>query len=317
MRPSNMEAGMNRMAWSGGVALVMWLALGAGSVGCGDSQAQPQTPTAGGEQGQLASNTATEEDSEDSQDLKAHHRHHHGGFAHFVFLAVDTIGITPEQKAQVDKIKADLHAKTQPVRDAQKVVLTTLADGVAAGSIDMAKVDAAIAGVTTAAGQVHGATIDVYNQLHAVLRPEQRAALVDKVEAHFLVWKESNGDEKAAAKEHEEGGHIAHLAKEIGLSNDQVEKLKASFGSSIAAHAQAHGSFNGAEAEAHMKAFGAAFTADTFDANSLTTSNAAHTSMATWGVSRMARFYEALTPVLTPEQRTKVADKLRDHANKM
>jgi hypothetical protein len=31
----------------------------------------------------------------------------------------------------------------------------------------------------------------------------------------------------------------------------------------------------------------------------------------------MARFYEALTPVLTPEQRTKVADKLREHANKM
>jgi Spy/CpxP family protein refolding chaperone len=317
MRPSNMEAGMNRMGWSGGVALAMWLALGAGTIGCGDSQAQPQTPTAGGEQGQLASNSATEEDTEDSQDLKAHHRHHHGGFAHFVLLAIETIGITPEQQAQVDKIKAELHAKTQPVRDAQKAVLLALADGVAAGSIDTAKIDGAVAAVGTAAAQTHGATANELNELHAVLRPEQRAALVDKVEAHWLVWKESNGDEKAAAKEHEEGGHIAHVAKEFALTNDQVAKVKASFESSLTAHAQAHGTFNPAEAEAHMKAFGAAFAADTFDANTLSTAAAAHTSMATWGVSRMVRFYEALAPVLTPEQRTKVADKLREHANKM
>jgi len=308
---------MNRMGWSGGVALAMWLALGTGTVGCGDSQAQPQAPTAGGEQGQLASNTATEEDTEDSQDLKAHHRHHHGGFAHFVSLAIETIGITPEQQAQVDKIKAELHAKTQPVRDAQKVVLLALADGVAAGTVDTAKVDAAIAGVSSAAAQIHGATAAELNELHAVLRPEQRAALVDKVEAHWLVWKESNGDHVAAAKEHEEGGHIAHLAKAIGLTNDQVERLKASFQSSMDAHAQAHGKWDPAAAEAHMKAFGTAFAADTFDANSLTTSDAAHTSMATWGVNRMARFYEALAPVLTPDQRTKVADRLREHANKM
>ena len=58
------------------------------------------------------------------------------------------------------------------------------------------------------------------------------------------------------------------------------------------------------------------FTADAFDAKSLPQSGA-HEHMATWGVSRMARFYEALTPVLTPEQRTKVADKLREHANKV
>lgn len=309
---------MNRMGWSGGVALAFWLAIGAGAVGC-ESQQQPQTPGSGaaGEQGQLAGNTAQEEDTEDSQDLKAHHRHHHGGFAHFVLLAIETIGITPEQQAQVDKIKADLKAKTQPTRDAQKVVLLALADGVAAGTIDTAKVDAAVGGVTTAAAQVHGATAAELNALHAVLRPEQRAALVDKVEAHFMVWKEANGGAAAAAKEHEQGGHIAHLAKELSLTNDQVDKLKASFASSVAAHEQTHGKFNEDELEAHMKAFGAAFAADTFDANTLTTGASTHEHMATWGVNRMVRFYEALTPVLTPDQRAKVADKLKAHAAKM
>jgi Spy/CpxP family protein refolding chaperone len=307
---------MIRSGWSGAVAVALWVAVGAGALGCGSDQQSAQAPAASGEQGQLASGVAAPDDDEDSQDLKAHHRHHHGGIVHFVILAIDTLGISPEQQAKVDAIKADLRAKTQPVRDAQKAVLLALADGVAAGNVDPAKVDAAIANVGAAAAQVHGATKDALNQLHAVLRPEQRAALVDKVEAHWTMWKDANGDEKAAAHEHEPGGHIAHLAKEIGLTPDQVEKLKASFPPAMAAQSQrAH--FDPAEAETHLKAFGAAFAADTFDAGSLVQSGPAHGHVATWGSSRMARFYGALAPVLTPDQRTKVADKLRAHASAM
>jgi Spy/CpxP family protein refolding chaperone len=309
---------MNRTAWSASVALAVWVTLGAGALGCGSDQQPAQAPATatGTEEGQLAAGVAPAEDDQDSQDLKAHHRHHHGGFVHYVLLAIDTLGVTPDQQAKVDAIKADLHAKMQPVRDAQKGVLLALADGVAAGNVDAAKVDAAIAGVSTAAGQVHSATKDALNQLHAVLRPEQRAALVDKMEAHWAVWKDANGDEKAAAHEHEPGGHIAHLAKEIGLSPDQVEKLKASFPAAMTAQSQrAH--FDPAAAEAHLKAFGTAFQADTFDAASLAAGAPAHGQVATWGLGRMARFYGALAPILTPDQRTKVADKLRAHASAM
>jgi Spy/CpxP family protein refolding chaperone len=306
---------MNRAGCSSAVALTLWLAT-TGGLGCGSDQQPAQAPTAGGEQGQLATGVATAEDDEDSQDLKAHHRHHHGGFVHFMLLGIETLGISPEQQTQVDKIKADLHAKMQPVHDAQKAVLLALADGVAAGNVDTAKVDAAVAAVGTAASQVHGATVDALNQLHAVLRPEQRTALVDKVEAHWSMWKEANGDEAAAAKEHEPGGHIAHLAKEISLTPDQVDKLRASFASSVAAQSQ-RAKFDPAEAEAHLKAFGTAFAADTFDAKSLATGTATNTHIASWGAARMARFYEALSPLLTPDQRTKVAAKLHAHADKM
>jgi hypothetical protein len=37
--------------------------------------------------------------------------------------------------------------------------------------------------------------------------------------------------------------------------------------------------------------------------------------LVSWGAGRAARFYEAITPILLPEQRTKVADELREHAN--
>lgn len=297
------------------VVIALSLALGAGALGCGSDQAAPQTPPQGGEQGQVATGTAPADDSQDAEDLEAHHRHHHGGLVHYVVLATETLGLAPDQQARVDAIKADLRAKMQPVRDAQKTLLLALADGVAAGNVDPAKVDPAIAGVGAAAAQVHDATKDALNQLHAVLRPEQRAALVDKVEAHWTLWKEANGDEKAAAHEHEPGGHIAHLAKEIGLTPDQVEKVRASFPQALTAQAQ-RARFDAAAAEAHVQAFGAAFRADAFDAGTLA-AGGPHNRIASWGAAREARFYGALAPVLTPEQRTKVADKLRAHAGSM
>ena len=304
--------------WSTGGAVALWLAFGAAGLGCADNPPpSAQAPAAGGgEQGQLAGDAVDTDDS-DSQDLKAHHRHHQGGFEHFVLLALETLGVTPEQQAQIDKIVADLHTKTQPVRDAQKSVLMALADGVGAGNVDKAKVDAAIAAIAAAAAQTHDAAADAMNQLHAVLRPEQRVALVDKVEAHWTMWKDANADEKAAVAERENGAHIALLAKEIGLTGEQVDKVKASFPSSLAAHAQEKGRFDPAEGDAHLKAFRAAFAAEAFDAKALATSAPVHSHMATWGVNRMARFYETLAPVLTPEQRPKVADKLRNYANKI
>jgi hypothetical protein len=38
--------------------------------------------------------------------------------------------------------------------------------------------------------------------------------------------------------------------------------------------------------------------------------------MARWGATRMERFYEAAAPILTPDQRTKLASEIREHANR-
>ena len=73
--------------------------------------------------------------------------------------------------------------------------------------------------------------------------------------------------------------------------------------------------FDCAEAEAHLKAFGAAFTSDHFDPKAVPTGGAVNAHLATWGITRTVRLYEAANPVLTPPQRTKLADELRRHAN--
>jgi Spy/CpxP family protein refolding chaperone len=247
------------------------------------------------------------EEDESTSDLSAHHRHHHhGGFAMFIAMSLDQINTTPEQKGAIEKIRTDLFAKMQPAHDAEKNVLLAVADGIAANQFDQGKIDAAIQAVGSASGGIHDAIADSLNQLHETLTPPQRQALVDKMESHFEVWHNANTPE-----ENKEHGHLARLAKELSLTPDQVDKARAAYEQSIGSVPK----FDRAEGDAHIKAFGEAFASDHFDAKSLPTKGELNAHMAVWGINRMVKVYEALTPQLTPDQRTKLADTIRQHAN--
>ena len=138
----------------------------------------------------------------------------------------------------------------------------------------------------------------------------QRTALVDKVEAHLEVWHHTNSEDEAATKD-AHGGHLGHLAKDLAVAPIRSSGLRSGFTTSIRTAKK----YDRAEADAHFKAFAAAFASDTFDAKSMTTGGATNAHMATWGITRMVHLYKALTPVLTPEQRTKLAADIRSHAN--
>jgi Spy/CpxP family protein refolding chaperone len=244
-------------------------------------------------------------------ELRAHHRHHHhGGFGMFIAMSLDLLGTTPDQSAAITQVRTDLHTKMQPARDAEKAVLLVLADGVAAGSIDKAKVDAAVATYTTASAGVHDAVASALNQLHETLTPPQRIALVEKVEAHFEVWHRQNAQGETADKDHH-GGHLGKLTKELDLTPDQVEKIRTAFKSS----GEKAPTYDKAEGDAHLKAFAAAFESDKFDAKTLTTGGPASSHLAGFGIQRIVRFYSAVAPALTPDQRTQLAADIRRHAN--
>jgi Spy/CpxP family protein refolding chaperone len=299
---------MKRMRWMSAAIAPALLVM---AIGCGGKGA-----AAPGGSNDVAEATAPTDPSgetadESTADLAEHHRHHHhGGFAMFIAMSLTSIGETPEQHAQIEKIRADMFAKLEPAHAAEKNVLNTLADGIAAGNIDQGKIDAAIAQLATAAGGVHDAVGDSLNELHGVLNAQQRTALVDKVEAHLAVWHHTNSVDEPADKD-AHGGHLGTIAKEYGLTPEQVETIRSNFNTSIAKAPK----YDRAEAEAHMKAFGEAFASDNFDSKKMTTGAAVNGHMAAWGVTRMVHFYEAVTPALTPEQRTKVADAIRRHAN--
>jgi Spy/CpxP family protein refolding chaperone len=243
--------------------------------------------------------------------LSEHHRHHHhGGVTLLIALSIDALGVSPDQRAAVEKIRADLHARMEPARAAEQAVHSLLADGVAAGAIDHAKVDAALAQLTATAGAVHDATADALTQLHDALTPLQRATLVDKVEAHWVVWQSANAEElKDPAGQPRRDGHLARLAHEIGLRQDQLDKIHASLAATTAPR------FDPQEIAAYVRAFGDAFRADKFDARTLTTGGGADAHLAGFGAARMVRFYEAVEPVLTTEQRATLSGILREHAS--
>jgi Spy/CpxP family protein refolding chaperone len=252
--------------------------------------------------------SATQEDDQAAaQEVVEHHRHHHhGGVGQFVAMSLDTLGVTPEQQATIEKIQATLRSKLQPARTADKKIIGLLADGIAAGKIDKAKVDAAIAQLDATSGTVHAATVEALDQLHAALNDAQRSALVDKVKAHWQVWQQAN-ESTAGGNEAPEHGRLDDLTRDLSLTPDQVEKIRTDL---HAVKTPEH--LDPDKVTARLDAFGTAFESPTFEAKTLKGSEF-NPHLASWGATRMARFYETATPALTPDQRTKLAEHLREH----
>jgi Spy/CpxP family protein refolding chaperone len=267
--------------------------------------AVPPAPPASAAAADTAADEAINEDLHDF-----HRHHHHGGVTMFISMAIDTLGLVAAKKAQVEKIQDDLHTKMAPARDAGRELLGTIADGVAAGKIDTAKVDADVAKAATASAGIHAATMDSLTQLHDVLAPVERAALVDKVKAHWAVWQKVNVGEKASS--HEKGTHLAKLTEQLSLTPDQVDKIT----TALSADAPVTPQNDPKAVDTYVQAFATAFAADKFDPKTLTASASASAGHITrHGAARMARLYEAITPVLTPAQRDKLAANLRERLN--
>jgi Spy/CpxP family protein refolding chaperone len=289
---------MALMARRTGIFAAVLFGVGA-TVGCGGRSANTQPPAAAA--------SATDGD-EAVVGLIEHHRyHHHGGVTLFIAMSLDTLGYSPAQRAAVEKIRTDLHARMDPARAAEQNLMATLADGLAAANLDAAKVDAAVARVTAAAAGAYDASVDALSELHNVLTPPQRAALVDKVEAHWAVWQKANAEETGPAKQ---AGHLSPLVDDLGLTADQMDKIRAGLGGSMKAVPR----LDPQEIAARLRTFGDAFRSEKIDAKGLTTASSANTRMVGWGAAHLAHFVETVSPVLTPDQRAKLAQRLREHA---
>jgi Spy/CpxP family protein refolding chaperone len=241
-----------------------------------------------------------------------HREQHHGGVLSLLVMSLKELDLSADQQAAVEKTRADLVASMEPARAAEKDYANTLADGVAAGKVDRAKVDASINKLVTQVQTAHDASVTALNQLHATLNAQQRAKLVEELQGHWEKWKEAQGKDEADEKVHR-SGHLLALVRELGLTQEQAEKIKASFHDKMKSGPQDHAY---KEVQDHLTAFATAFQADSFDAKKVAGGKVADGHIAKWGATRRARFLEAAAPVLTPDQRAKLAQTIRDHAAK-
>jgi Spy/CpxP family protein refolding chaperone len=196
------------------------------------------------------------------------------------------------------------------VHAAQQSVLSALADGVAAGKVDTKKVDAAVAQVDTASTAAEAASADALNQLHSTLSPLERQALMDKLNAHWGVWKQANSEDQPPNAKG--GDHFTMLTRDLNLTQDQANQIKTTYTANLASDKAPK--LNPADVDAHLKTLTTSFESGTFDAKTLNGMPFGDGHLASRGEKSMVAFYEAAAPVLTPDQRTKLAQKLRDHS---
>jgi Spy/CpxP family protein refolding chaperone len=274
-----------------------WIVMGALALsGCGAGNTTgPTTPAPS------ASASAASE-------ATPHHERTHGagGVFAFLWMGLHELTLSADQKTAIDGVRKDLAAKMEPTHAAGRELGALLADGVMAGKVDRDKSDAAIDKLVAAVEAMQAAAADALNAIHKTLTPEQRAQLVDKMQARATEWHESHGDD-----EHDERrsrGQIGMLHG-LDLTEDQRKAIRSNLQDTMkGAPPHDHKDMND-----HLQAFAAAFKTDTFDAKTLDAgARRAATHVARWGATRLARFCEAAAPVLNADQRAKLAARLRE-----
>lgn len=289
---------MRRLGWNG---FTVMAALGASAC-----TAYTAAGTAGTEAWEADNRAASEQAA---SGLREHHRHHNrGGVMQFVAMSLDTLGPDDAKRPQVEALQRDLHRCMAPTGAIHARLHLALAEGVAAGAVDAVQVGAAIAELDVAEATIQECGAETLNRLHALLSPVERAELVEKVQAHWAVWREVNPE--ATAPGRGPGGRLQALTAELSLSQDQVTRITAALELS---GGERGGRFDRTRAENGLNGFAEAFARDSFDARSLP--RHAGAGMAHHGASRMASFYETVTPLLTQPQRATLAGHLREHGS--
>jgi Spy/CpxP family protein refolding chaperone len=274
-------------------------------LGCSKKPAESPASAAG-------SAASAPEDDDAMAAISEHHRfHHHGGVTLFIAMSLDTLGVSSDKRAAVEAIRTELHAQMQPALAAEQALVTALADGLSASRLDPVQIDAQVERVVSAASELRDATADGLNRLHALLSPAERAALVDKVDAHFSVWQKSNADEGNSVSP--PNGSLTAQAHELGLTAEQEAKIRASLQGEMKPTRR----LDEPQIRKQLQAFGEAFRKESFDAKAFNVASAEtgpDGQLAGWGATYLAHFVEAANPVLAPEQRIALARRLHEHA---
>lgn len=270
------------------LALPLSLALAASSLGC--------TATVGPEGTATATPEATAARAPVAQSV-------HGPLK-VVADALGDVPLTAAQRATVEKMATDTETRHAAARAAHKDLMLAVAGQVQAGAIDRTALAPKLAAIVSAMQAAQPADRAAFEQLHALLSPDQRVAFVDAMEARA-------GERKGAMHDKHP---LQQWAADLQLTDDQKTQIHAAMKQRW--QAAGHDGPGGPMAEHHQqgKQMLAAFTKDRFvmDEVSPPKDVAAH---AQHMADHMLGLAEVALPILTPQQRALAAQKLRDRAD--
>jgi Spy/CpxP family protein refolding chaperone len=212
--------------------------------------------------------------------------------------AFGEVPLRPDQRTEIEKLVSAAQARQVAAGVGRKDLLLTVADQIEKGSIDRGalqpKIDRIVADADAARAEHQAAA----QRVHALLDADQRNAFADALQAQI----------KAKHGEHsrfEHFGHMKQLADDLKLTDDQRSQIKDVMKQAHASRplkAQADEFKKGGKEQLES------FRTETFDATKLGVPSEKVTSMINNGIG-MA---EKVLPLLTPEQRKILSDKIRN-----
>jgi Spy/CpxP family protein refolding chaperone len=279
-------------------------------------------------------------------------RRHHGISA-MLLMSVHSLELKPEQKTAVAAIEADLEKLGEQPKGTGEKLGNDVSEGVAAGKIDRAKTNADIKELSKAVEATVPGIQEAVNRLHKTLDPEQRKAVVASMTAMAEKMRERGaemgthgaghgagmGKHGGGHDKHEHGplpgkhghakgepgaagprgpgmgehGPMAMLTHDLALTPEQSEKIRTKLEAEIKAQKAAmQGQMTAMTKQ--LEAIGKAFATDTFDAKKVGVGKQAP-AMAKRMAESGVKFAEIVLTVLTPEQRAKFAERVREHAS--
>jgi len=224
----------------------------------------------------------------------------HAGARRVFERALADVELRPEQQQQVDELKAEAKKRHEPVKAAKRELIMAIADQVEQGKIDRCALESEIEKVASAKAQTQSGDRAAFEKFHSILDKDQRTKFVDSLKRH---WEEHRQRFEPAAL-------ADKMARELGLSDEQKTKVEQvltglrDIGEALGVH------------ERHRERWAKileAFKSDHFVLDEVAPAEDA-AAKAKKRIEGHLWAAEAILPILDKEQRTKLAEKLRDKA---
>lgn len=274
------------------------IAVSLASVACGGTVETPQTTAGAATKAPVGTNT-------------------HGAVK-VIGEALGEVSLRPDQRAEIEKLAADAEARHQPMQDGRKELMTAFADQIEKGSIDRSALQPKIDKVGNDIAKARLDDRAALVKLHDLLDNKQRNEFADALEKHV---KGKRGELHMRGEHHKGGpamgfGHLHALAEELKLTDEQKSKIhdviKDGFKEGMKAMREHHkggGHFKGRHGGEHH-----GNPIEAFREDKLELPEGDPKAMMTGGADRVIKAAEQILPILTPEQRKIVADKIRTMA---
>jgi len=214
--------------------------------------------------------------------------------------ALGDVPLRPEQRAEIEKLASDAEARHAGVAAAHRQVVEALAAQIEAGAIDRAALKPKIDAAAKAWEGARPADRAAIERLHAILDADQRSELVDAIESRVHAKMEA----------HPWRERMEEWSRDLKLTDDQKARIGQALHAQLAGGGRLHEMHEGAT---KGKRALEAFKQDRFviDEAMPPSDLQAHAAGAADHIVGVA---SAVLPILTAEQRTLAAQKVRAHA---